>query len=37
MNENNIRAFYTLAIILLIAKLQEMANATKVEMQYSEK
>ncbi len=37
MKEDSIMAYYTLAIILLITKLEEMANAPKVEMQYSEK
>lgn len=37
MSEDSIMAYYTLAIILLLARLEEMANAPKVEMQYSEK
>lgn len=37
MKENELMAYYTLAIVLLLAKLEEMAKAPKVQMQYSEK
>jgi hypothetical protein len=37
MSESEIMAYYTLAIILLLARLEEMANAPKVKTEYVEK
>jgi hypothetical protein len=36
MSEGEMQAYYTLAMILLLAKLEEMANAPRVQMQYKE-
>ena len=36
MSEGEIMAYYTLAMILLLARLDEMANSPKVQIQYSE-
>lgn len=37
MSENEIMAYYTLVMILLLARLEEMAKAPRIQMQYLEK
>jgi hypothetical protein len=36
MSEDSIMAYYTLALIILLAKLEEMAKEPKIKMQYKE-